>query len=107
MAKKLTKQQRLEIVAKWRESGLSVRKFAAMHYFNVSNLKYWIHRTHLENEVPAEQTFVKLALPKIATPAIRNRARFTIRKGMVLEIDENFENPFLVAAMFLIAGLAQ
>ncbi len=31
MAKKLTEQQRLAIVGKWRASGLSIPKFAAKH----------------------------------------------------------------------------
>ncbi|NBW83118.1 hypothetical protein EBR21_15320 [bacterium] len=107
MAKKLTKQERLEIVAKWRESGLSIKKFAVTHHFNVSNLKYWIQQTHLESDASAEPAFVKLEIPKTAAPTIRSRARFAIRKGMVLEIEENFENPFLAAAMFLVAGLAR
>ena len=63
MAKKLTEQQRLAIVAKWRASGLSIPKFATTHSINISNLKYWVQRSRFENNVPAEQSFVKLRVP--------------------------------------------
>jgi transposase-like protein len=107
MAKKLTEQQRLAIVAKWRASGLSIPKFAATHSINISNLKYWVQRSRFESNVPAEQSFVKLRVPEAPTATAPNRARFTVRKGMVLEINENFDQPFLAAAMFLVAGLTR
>jgi hypothetical protein len=107
MAKKLTGQQRLAIVAKWRASGLSIPKFAAKHGINISNLKYWVHRSQWSSEKSVERSFVKLKVPEAPTATALNRARFTARKGMVLEVDEKFDQPFLAAAMFLIAGLTR
>ena len=107
MAKKLTEQQRLAIVAKWRASGLSIPKFAAKHGINISNLKYWVHRSQWSSEKSVERSFVKLKVPEAPTATALNRARFTVRKGMVLEVDENFDQPFLAAAMFLVAGLTR
>jgi transposase-like protein len=107
MAKKLTEQQRLAIVAKWRASGLSIPKFAETHKCNVHNLRYWVHRSQWSSEKSVERSFVKLKVSEAPTATAPNRARFTVRKGMVLEIDENFDQPFLAAAMFLVAGLTR
>jgi hypothetical protein len=74
---------------------------------NISNLKYWVHRSQWSSEKPVERSFVKLKVPEAPTATALNRARFTVRKGMVLEVDENFDQPFLAAAMFLVAGLTR
>jgi transposase-like protein len=105
MGKKLTMHKRLAIVAKWRASGLSISKFAATHKCSAQNLRYWIRRSEVQREATVDHSFVALRVPEPPTASITNRARFAVRKGMVLEIDENFDQPFLAAAMFLVAGL--
>jgi hypothetical protein len=47
---------------------------------------------------------VKLKQPEAPTEKHMNRTCFTVGKGVVLEIDENFDKPFLAAAIFFIAG---
>jgi transposase-like protein len=104
MSRKLTEQQRLAIVEKWRESGLSTREFAAIHKYNFHNLRYWVHRSQWNSGSAAEHSFVKLKQPEAPTEKHMNRTCFTVGKGVVLEIDENFDKPFLAAAIFFIAG---
>ena len=107
MSRKLTEQQRLAIVEKWRESGLSTREFAAIHKCKFHNLRYWVHRSQWNSDSAAEHSFVKLKQPVPPTEKNMNRMRFTVRKGVVLKIDENFDKPFLAAAIFLIAGFTR
>jgi transposase-like protein len=107
MGRKLTEQQRLAIVEKWRESGLSTREFAAIHKCNFHNLRYWVHRSQWNSDSAAEHSFVKLKQPEAPSEKNMSRTRITVRKGMVLEIDENFDKPFLAAAIFLIAGFTR
>lgn len=104
MSRKLTEQQRLAIVEKWRESGLSTREFAAIHKCNFHNLRYWVHRSQWNSDSGSGHSFVKLKQPEAPTEKNMNRTRLTVRKGVVLEIDENFDKPFLAAAIFFIAG---
>ena len=104
MSRKLTEQQRLAIVEKWRESGLSTREFAAIHTCNFHNLRYWVHRSQWNSDSAAEHSFVKLKQPVPPTEKNMSRMRFTVRKGMVLEIDENFDKPFLLPRFFFLRG---
>jgi transposase-like protein len=64
MGRKLTEQQRLAIVEKWRESGLSTREFATIHKCNFHNLRYWVHRSQWNSDSAAEHSFVKLKQPE-------------------------------------------
>lgn len=107
MSRKLTEERRLAILEKWRASGLSVREFAELHKCNFYNLKYWVHRSQLSRAASSDHTFVKIKQPEVPTEKSVNRTRFTVGKGMVLEIDESFDQPFLAAAMFLVAGLTR
>ena len=50
---------------------------------------------------------MKLKQPEAPSEKNMSRTRITVRKGMVLEIDENFDKPFLAAAIFLIAGFTR
>ena len=104
MSRKLTEQQRLAIVEKWRESGLSTREFAAIHKCNFHNLRYWVHRSQWNSGSAAEHRFVKIKQAEAPMEKNMERTRLTVRKGIVLEIDENFDKPLLAAAIFLIAG---
>jgi DNA-binding transcriptional regulator YiaG len=76
IAKKLTEQQRLAIIAKWRASGLSISKFAVVYKCNVHNLMSWFQRRQRDPEKQTEQHFVKLKLPESSMAAAAKRARF-------------------------------
>ncbi len=45
---------------------------------------------------------MKLKVPEAPTATVPNRARFTVRKGMVLEIGENFDQTFRADDAFTI-----
>jgi hypothetical protein len=66
--------------------------------------------------VPA---FLKVAIPEAAIPSqpsperpaagsmAQSRTRIPVRKGLVLEVEESFERPMLLAAILFVAGITR
>lgn len=68
MGKHTTREEQRAWVAAWRESGESMRRFAAGHGLKVQTFRSWV-RTERETELRAE--FLEVQLPAVASVAPR------------------------------------
>jgi hypothetical protein len=112
MVRKVSEQERLELIAKWRASGEPLHKFAKLQKQSANRLRHLIYRKVKSSNEKSNSLFAKVPLQETTAkqamfPVKDNSVRIEVSNGVVIEIGDCRKKPFLAAAIFFLAGFAQ